>query len=200
MRPPAFTLIELLVVVGIIAILAALMVPVLLSARKTVRNKQALKEIMDIKGAVTQYYIERNEYPPDTANWQDLGDLYDARSIHRYLGRAIEDAKGRRFGPYLNVKIDNVRDIQDGVGIYMDPWDNDYHMDAVHTRIVNKTPMGVGAPYREDTGVPKDQRTLGCKIVSFGPDREASLYYYPFDPDLSRPTVAKMVADDIRSW
>ncbi len=198
---PAFTIVELLVVVAIVAILASLLVPVLLAARTTARKKQALKEIMDIKGAITQYYIERNEYPPDTADWQDLGDLSDARSLHRYLGRAIEDARGRRFGPYLNVKLDRVRDIQDGVGIYTDPWHNAFHMDAVHTRIVNKTPMGVGAPYREDTSVPKDQRTLGCKIVSFGPDGEASLYYYyPFDPDLSQPIVAKMAADDICSW
>ncbi len=197
---PAFTIVELLVVVAIVAILASLMIPVVQAARTTVKKKQALKEIMDIKGAITQYYIERNEYPPDTADWQDLGDLYDARSIHRYLGRAIEDTKGRRFGPYLNVKIGRVRDIEDGVGIYTDPWGNDYHMDAAHTRIVNETPMGVGTPYREDTAVPKDQRTLGFKIVSFGPDEETDLYYYPFDPDLSEPQTAKIAADDICSW
>ncbi len=198
---PAFTIVELLVVVAIVAVLASLMIPVLLIARTTVRKKQALKEIMDIKGAITQYYIERNEYPPDTTDWQDLGDLYDARSLHRYLGRTIEDARGRRrFGPYLNVKIDRVRDIEDGVGIYTDPWGKDYHMDAVHTRIVNETPMGVGAPYREGTDVPKDQRTLGFKVVSFGPDEEADLYYYPFDPDLSEPKTAEMAADDICSW
>ncbi len=197
--PRAFTVIELLVVVGIIAILAAILIPVLLAAKTGARKRQAQKEIGDIKGALTNYYTDRNEFPPDTANWQDLGDLFDIRSIHRNLGRMIEDDKGRTFGPYLIVRLRRVRDVEDEVGIYTDPWGSDYHMDAVHTQMINDTPTRVGAPYREDSNVPADRRTLGFKIVSFGPDGETGLYY-PFDPDRSNAETARIARDDIRSW
>lgn len=196
---PGFTVIELLVVVGIIAILASVLIPVLFAARRSAYKKQAQKEISDIAGALTNYYVDRSEYPPDTANWQDLGDLFDVRSIHRNLGKTVTDEKGRPFGPYLAVKFKSLRAVEDGVGVYVDPWDNDYHFDAVHTQMVAGTPTRVGGPYREDTRVPKDQRTLDFKVVSFGPDGKTGLYY-PFDPDMSNAETARIATDDIRSW
>jgi prepilin-type N-terminal cleavage/methylation domain-containing protein len=60
---PAFTLVEMLIVIAIIAILAAMLLPVLAGAKKAAQKKQAALEIGQIVGAIQQYDSVYGRFP-----------------------------------------------------------------------------------------------------------------------------------------
>ncbi|MHC5055701.1 MAG: hypothetical protein ACYTKD_13405 [Planctomycetota bacterium] len=157
------------------------------------RPRRAGSEIKCLMVALHRYYQEMGAYPPDTAPWND--DVWDSRSLQRYLCRQVQDERtGRTFGPYIRVSSDWVRDVDDdGVGVYVDPWGNPYHLDAMHVRVNAEGEWeAVGTPY--PPSVPAEKRVRDCKIVSFGPDGVSA--DYPFGEDAPDPRAD----DDIRSW
>ncbi|MGA2241007.1 MAG: prepilin-type N-terminal cleavage/methylation domain-containing protein [Verrucomicrobiota bacterium] len=70
---PAFTIIELLVVIAIIGILAAILLPVLSSAKENAKKKQAQVEISQIVGAIQQYDSVYGRFPVSAAAQQAAG-------------------------------------------------------------------------------------------------------------------------------
>src|SRR5882724_9853983 len=63
-----FTLVEMLVVIGIIAILAALLLPAVMSAITRARNAAIAIEINQINSAIEAYRLEKGDYPPNFRN------------------------------------------------------------------------------------------------------------------------------------
>jgi prepilin-type N-terminal cleavage/methylation domain-containing protein len=66
----AFTLVEMLVVIGIIAILAALLLPAVNSAIVSARNTAIALEIKQLDSALETYRLEKGDYPPNFRNME----------------------------------------------------------------------------------------------------------------------------------
>ena len=86
--PRAFTLIELLVVIGILAILFALLLPSLISARKTARTIQCASNMRQLTTALTNYSIEyKGAFPPNSAQIDQY--WFNADILGRYIKSAV---------------------------------------------------------------------------------------------------------------
>jgi len=83
--PRAFTLVELLVVIGILALLAALLVPTVMTALRTTRNAAIRSEINMLQMAMLNYQSEYGVLPPCTEGTG--GSRLPARHLRRLFPR-----------------------------------------------------------------------------------------------------------------
>jgi len=63
-----FTLVEMLVVIGIIAVLAALLLPAVMGAITSARNTVIALEVKQLDTAIEAYRLEKGDYPPNFRN------------------------------------------------------------------------------------------------------------------------------------
>lgn len=91
----AFTLVELLVVIGIIAILVALLVPVLQDTKRQADRVKCLSNMRQLGLAVFQYAADNRGYwPVQQHGWSVAGSPRSKR-WHDYLGKyVLGDVKG----------------------------------------------------------------------------------------------------------
>lgn len=114
-----------MIVMGIIAILAALLFPVILGTQAKVKEKQAQAETRTILMAIKAYRQEYGKWP---YQWQATNDeTYVTNNnlvIQILLGSNLLDKIGRPTNPkekiFLNLQVN--QDNPDYAGSYLDPW------------------------------------------------------------------------------
>ena len=92
-----FTLVELLVVIGIIAILAAMILPTLGKAKDSAKKAQVRSEMQNISGAVRAYEAEYSRFPIPTQITDQLKTLdYTYGTMHMIgnSARRLTNPKG----------------------------------------------------------------------------------------------------------
>ena len=70
----AFTLIEMLVVIGIIAILAALLMPALRMAMRSAHRAHTESFMNQLSSAATMFHADYGDYPP--SHWYEVDELF----------------------------------------------------------------------------------------------------------------------------
>lgn len=122
-----FTLLEVMLVIGIIAILASLLFPVLIGARAKTMEKQAMAETRTILMAIKAYRQEYGKWPAQTQAAEDMTYITNNYLvIQPLLGSNVTHPQDstRQFNPkekiFLNLQISSNRmDVWDN---YLDPW------------------------------------------------------------------------------
>jgi len=93
-----FTLVELLVVIGIIAILAAMILPTLGKAKDSAKKAQVRSEMQNISGAVRAYEAEYSRFPIPTQITDQLKTpdyTYGTMHMIGNSARLLTNAKGK---------------------------------------------------------------------------------------------------------
>ena len=122
----AFTLLEVMLVIGIIAILAGLLYPVVIGARARAKEKQAAAEARTILVAIKAYRQEYGTWPAQIHATQDVTYVTNNYLvIQPLLGSNLVLSGGRQLNPknkiFLNMQV-NTNNNPDYAGNYLDPW------------------------------------------------------------------------------
>lgn len=122
-----FTLIELLVVVAIIAILAAILYPVLVSAREQARQKKCLANLKQLATACRTYADDNNGHSPNPAY---VVKVPDWEGLQWWRGRVVPQ-KGQIWPYVRNAEVyECPSDVglcaKDVIGYQSDPEMQDY--------------------------------------------------------------------------
>jgi prepilin-type N-terminal cleavage/methylation domain-containing protein/prepilin-type processing-associated H-X9-DG protein len=129
-----FTLIELLIVIAIIAILAAILLPVLASAKVRAERAQCLNNLKEVAGGILIFDGDNNNtFPPAAWSLSDSSDPGSSSAqvtwdslIYSYIGGGNGQAtKAMDKGTYANDALDaQTLGIAPGLKIMACPFDN----------------------------------------------------------------------------
>ena len=183
-RRRAFSLIELLVVIGMIAILIAMLLPVLIKVRRAAINTQCASNLRQIAIAFNAYLIE---FQCGTVFWRGADLPHDGMESYAYGGR--ETGNQYAVGPqgdYFNRIIprplnkyvsNNFKVFQCPANTEPDPWTTEYgdpmctHWEWVGTSyLFNAT----GDP---DGGSPPEQWMVGQKFSTVVKDSSRTILF-----------------------
>ena len=96
-KDSGFTLIELIVVIGIITVLAAILFPVIFSARQKANQSSCLNNVRQIAIAIQIYTNDNNNiFPSMTTIWQGL-NLSNKTYICPAIGKKLQNGYGYNY-------------------------------------------------------------------------------------------------------
>lgn len=101
LQKTGFSLVEMLIVLGIIALLAALLLPSLINARKAAQLTQCLNNLRQLGFATTQYLNENHGYLPEARASNCWDDPISPRGARERGGSSPLRTIGELFDPYL---------------------------------------------------------------------------------------------------
>ncbi len=85
MTKKGFTLVELLVAIGIIATLAAILLPNLMGARERARDAQRKQDLDSVKSALRLYYNDHERYPIQYPSYHTNGAEFLNSDLSGYM-------------------------------------------------------------------------------------------------------------------
>lgn len=108
-RRAGFTLVEMLVVIGIIAVLAALLLPAVMRAMNSARNTAIALEVNQLASAIEAYKQDKGDYPPNfrerTVVERHLRKCYpkiDPQYVQAFLGTVFPSGVNTLTNPVID--------------------------------------------------------------------------------------------------
>ena len=108
-----FTLVEMLAVIAIIAVLAGLLIPTVITVKNKIREGSTKTEVLSLRMAMEAYYSDWGSYPPDRLRWDGPGGpfYYDsAECLTYFLGTVfrVSDGYTHNTKPYFDFAADRL--------------------------------------------------------------------------------------------
>lgn len=118
-RSGAFTMIELLIVMGIIALLAAIMLPTIGKAKLAAMKRKTETDIKMLHSAIRSFKNEYDRYPLHGTQYGGGSDIeYDNALLIKTL-RGNDDNDNPRKMSYIKI---NQASLNPNTGEFVDPW------------------------------------------------------------------------------
>lgn len=118
-REGGFTLVELLTVIAIIALLAGLIFPAVISVQDKAKRSKAKSMIQSLSVALKMYQNDFGVYPTDS----DVGASSGAAALYTALGQRYIGTSAGNVGPYMEFKSKDLN----GSSEVVDPWGTPYY-------------------------------------------------------------------------
>jgi prepilin-type N-terminal cleavage/methylation domain-containing protein len=177
LRRNGFTLIELLVVIGIIALLAAILIPVIQTVFTNAEKFKAKSEAHEVRKAIEAYYNTYQRLPvAEARQGTDKADVVlsdtDFKILIKVLTAVPKDTDADDLNPRKIIFLDVQTVTKDGT--MKDPWDQLYKV---------KLDLTLDGRVEFPEGTDKKDISTRAVVYSLGPNQTNDIGKTLTDPD-----------------